>query len=152
VVKCSDCGYLAVRHLETRELWEAEGGCRETGEIPPDLNRPKNLYDEVPLCFERLRFFDPEQCASPAGRKEAQQMEIGPCVGFVKWQHGFTPKEHREMLDRKELLKWQAKREDDDRQWRADQARGERTWRWIQVLVFGVMGAAVAIVAAVIQR
>jgi hypothetical protein len=111
MVKCSECGFLALRHLETRDLREAEGSYRDTGEIPRDLNRPKYLYEEVPLCFERLRMFDPKQCESAAGRQEVLQGEIGPCVGFTEWHHGFTPKEHREMLDRQRLLEWQAEQE-----------------------------------------
>ena len=34
-----------------------------------------------------------------------------PCLEFTKWELGFTPKEHREMLDRK----WMVERE---REWR----------------------------------
>lgn len=111
MVKCAECGYLAVRHLETRDLREAEGDYRDTGEIPRDLNRPKHLYEEVPLCFERLRTFDPQQCTSAAARQEALQREIGPCVGFTKWDHGFTPKEHREAADREKFRNWQAEQE-----------------------------------------
>ena len=85
------------------------------------------------------------------------------CSAFTPWQQGFTPKEHREMLDRQELLRWQADREDADRTWRTKEAKRERRWRrkqassevfwrWVQILVFGVAGAIVAIAAAVIQK
>jgi hypothetical protein len=152
MVKCADCGFLSVRHLETRELREAEGSYRETGEIPRDLNRPKQLYEDVPLCFGRLRSFDPAKCGSAADRRDALQMEIGSCVGFTEWHHGFTPKEHREMLDGKELRDWQAAREDADRKWRKDQADSERRWRLAQLLVFGLAGGIIALVAALIQK
>ena len=56
------------------------------------------------------------------------------------------------MLDREKLREWQTDRENADRQWRADEARAERIWRLVQVVVFGVVGALVAILAALIQR
>ena len=31
--------------------------------------------------------------------------------GFTRWQQGFTPKEHREMLDRERMQEWQAKQD-----------------------------------------
>jgi len=85
------------------------------------------------------------------------------CPDFTPWFLGFTPKEHREILDRQKLLEWQATREDEDRRWRADeagkdrawrekQAQGEGIWRLVQVVVFGVVGAMVAILAALIER
>jgi len=160
MVKCAECGYLAVRHLETRELREAEGTYRDTGEIPRDLNRPKHLYAEVPLCFEHLRIFDPHQCASATGRQGVLQAEIGPCVGFTKWDLGFTPKEHREMLDRQRLLEWQAEREDDDRKWHAKQREEDNRIRrlelWTAVIIAGgftVVGATIgAVLTAILTR
>lgn len=67
------------------------------------------------------------------------------------------------MVDRERLLKWQADREDADRAWRDGQAqrehdwrkengRSELIWRIVQVVVFGVAGAGVAILAALIQK
>jgi hypothetical protein len=35
MVKCSDCGFLALRDLETRELVETEHYFRERGNEPP---------------------------------------------------------------------------------------------------------------------
>ena len=149
MVKCADCGYLAVRHLETRELREAEGNYRDTGEIPRDLNRPKHLYEEVPLCFEHLRIFDPQQCASAAGRQEALQAEIGPCVGFTEWHHGFTPKEHREMLDRRQMLEWQAGQEKARLEWeRAERAADRQVQKSIAKIA--AVGVAIAIIAIVV--
>ena len=162
MVKCAECGFLAVRHRETRDLREAEGSYRDTGEIPRDLNRPKHLYEEVPLCFERLRIFDPQQCASVAGRQEELQGEIGPCVGFTEWHHGFTPKEHREMLDRERIVK----RDDDIRKaiWvREDRrdAKAEQQHRdqmallkgqhFMGIMFFGVFVIVATIAAAIIE-
>jgi hypothetical protein len=67
------------------------------------------------------------------------------------------------MMDRERLLKLQFDREDADRAWRERQEEREHTWRkedkdselkWriIQVVVFGIMGAGIALLAAFIQR
>ena len=153
MVKCADCGFLAVRHLETRDLREAEGSYRDTGEIPRDLNRPKHLYEEVPLCFERLRIFDPQRCTSAAERQEVVQEEIGHCVGFTEWHHGFTPKEHRELLDREYRLR----RDEELRQqvWDREDTRDAAMRRQLgeqhrtELLVFGLLATLALTIASI---
>ncbi len=51
------------------------------------------------------------------------------CAAFTRWIQGFTPKEHREMLDRQWQLDFQERREDADRRWRDKQAVEARKWR-----------------------
>jgi hypothetical protein len=63
------------------------------------------------------------------------------CKGFVEWQQGFTPKEHREMLDRK----WQMEFEESVR-------KSNRKWRIIELVIALSVGAVIALVAAMIQR
>jgi hypothetical protein len=112
MVKCAECGFLAVRLRQERILAEAEGNYRETGELPVEFpGKQYYVYEEVPLCFERLRQFSLHQCRSTVGRQEVLQQDIGPCVGFTEWRQGFTPKEHREMLDRREMRDWQEKQD-----------------------------------------
>lgn len=52
---------------------------------------------------------------------------------FTEWQLGFTPKEHREMLDRQEFLKWQARQRNEDKRWRV-----------IELIVIGVITVVIA--------
>lgn len=33
------------------------------------------------------------------------------CESFVKWEQGFSPKEHREMMDRERRQEWESKQE-----------------------------------------
>ncbi len=111
VVKCVDCGFLAVRHRESRELCSAELDYREHGRIPnlqPSSGTGYQMYEEAPLCFQRIVAFRTSECSSPEARVAVLQEERGDCEGFTVWQQGFTPKEHREMLDRM----WMAERED----------------------------------------
>ena len=39
------------------------------------------------------------------------------CEFFTKWKQGFTPKEHREMMDRQFRMEMEEKRRKNDRKW-----------------------------------
>ena len=158
MVKCADCGFLAQRHVETRELRDAEESLRKSGKIPLDwgdhLYRPLSdpappVYESPPLCAE-LQIEFPEKNAFEAIQEERE------CPAFMKWHPGFLPKEHREMLDRERMLQWQRDRENEDRRWRDEQRKEERRWRLIELVVLGGFVTFVLvmaqIVAAFIQR
>jgi hypothetical protein len=51
------------------------------------------------------------------------------CESFTEWIPGFTPKEHKEMLDAKEMRAWQAEQREKDLAWQAAQRQEERTWQ-----------------------
>jgi hypothetical protein len=57
---------------------------------------------------------------------------------FTNYQQGFTPKEHKEMMDRKEMLEWQAKREEADREWRSKE-EWKRNWFMAGVAIVAVI-------------
>jgi hypothetical protein len=62
------------------------------------------------------------------------------CKSFTTWKSGSTPKEHREMIDREAMLKWQAEREEADRKWRSRQ-----DWRLVIIAgIFTILGAILA--------
>ena len=65
------------------------------------------------------------------------------CTFFTKWQQGFTPKEHREMIDRQAMLKWQTEREDIDKKWQIQQ-------RWFMVVVAGIFTIIGGVIGAII--
>ena len=64
---------------------------------------------------------------------------------FTEWQLGFTPKEHREMLDRKEWRDWQERQRKEDKHWRV-----------IELIVLGIIAVLVAggftVLGAFIER
>ena len=100
VVRCRDCGFLAMRNVETRKLEEAEETLRNTGQIPAQ-HRMKR-HESLPVCFMaavNLR-------AEATGEDPVHVLEIvnreRQCAAFTNWNVGYTPKEHREMLDRGE--------------------------------------------------
>ena len=50
MVKCAECGFLAVREFDTRKLVEAEDWIRTWGEERP-TGGPKKRYDDEPVCI-----------------------------------------------------------------------------------------------------
>jgi hypothetical protein len=162
MVRCADCGFLSLRHLETRELREAEGDYRNTGVIPRNITLPKHLYEERPLCFQQLVTFDPEQCKSPEDRLAAIQQERGDCRGFTEWKQGFMPKEHREMLDRQWMIEREDRRDKEMRE-REDlrdketanrhkeQMKDLRGQHWRELIVFGGLIGLATVVAAILD-
>ena len=138
MVKCADCGFLAFRHFETQQLVEATEKIRERGAFPTTTGSYKrSMLEKVPICFAMkydLRAELPGDKDDPNGpdivtvvRKERT------CDGLTPWERGFSPKEHRERLDREWLLEWQTKREEADRNWRQEQeakrVQEDREWR-----------------------
>jgi hypothetical protein len=51
------------------------------------------------------------------------------CPSWNYWQQGFTPKEHREMIDRQRLLEFQTKREDDWQKFQTQMVADDKKWR-----------------------
>lgn len=116
MAKCSECGFLAVRNTKTRELVETEQNIRDTGEIEIVFDDTTRRFHEIgsgypmyelPLCFVGACDLRPEfgENHKAIEIKSAISGER-KCNSFIKWQQGFTPKEHREMIDREKQRKW----------------------------------------------
>lgn len=128
MVKCADCGFLASRDIETRQLEETEQEIRSQGQLVPAPNTGKPIHKyEHPVCFMQSKDYKAFPYTSRSIftldrediRSEIQRER--DCKEFTAWQQGYTPKEHRDMIDREKMLKWQAGREDEDRKWREKQ-------------------------------
>ncbi len=146
---------MTVRNLNTRELEEAEGDFREKGHVPigePYSGHPHLQHEQRPLCFARRHNLGDEiKTEFGTGKDEVgcvmqviqKERECGE--SFTEWQLGFTPKEHREMLDRKEFRIWQERQRKEDKRWRV-----------IELVVIGVITVAIAggftILGAFIER
>ena len=166
MAKCADCGHLAVRGYD--------GEFREVEELS---RRPTGSNFQV-LCFVRLRDFRHE-FADLAGRVRTGPPDqwnaptfvegwdlqryywdiIGKeieCAEYIDWRQGFTPKEHRERLDRQAQLLQQERRDRDLRDWQETQRRQDRRWRIIELVVLGLLATLLAggftILGAFIQR
>ena len=147
MVRCQDCGFLAPRNRQTRELVEVEGDVRHernslrnirTDHVIPGTGNLPTIYEIVPVCFMQIANFAEEmvgvQEAAAAISKERD------CQAFTPWRQGSTPKEHREMLDRK----WMLQREDT----RDSEARRMRQFEFIVALIGGIL----IVIAAFIER
>ena len=126
MVKCSECGFLASRNVQTRQLEETEPEIRSEGalSIARNTNKPFDAY-EPPICFVQAPDFKaiPYSLEFTLQRdKERKKVydEIQrdrECEFFTKWKQGFTPKEHREMMDRQFMMEMEEKRRKNDRKW-----------------------------------
>lgn len=139
MVKCSECGFLTLREAFTGQLDEVDADFRKTGN-PPRRRSVKQIrgiaisaertpYIHIPICFANATNFRNEIGELPKGYAEYTAALVLPeivkerqCSEFMEWQQGFTPKEHREMLDRKEFRDWQSRQEKErlkERRWDA---------------------------------
>lgn len=138
MVKCSECGFLALRTQTDWVSGEAPDYFRETGQPPGTIS--------FLLCFARKIKIQQETDKLPkdSGGRGNRVLQIisaeRECDSFAEWQQGFSPKEHREMLDRERLLKWQT-----------EENRSNRRYRLIELALVFVTIVAV-LLAAFIER
>ncbi len=149
MVKCADCGLLALRHYETRKLCEAEPEWRRTGVFVCD--DAKRLYSGPVLCLAKIQILPSVNDERACFAEVAKDRE---CGSFLPWQQGFTPKEHMEMRLSREMI-------ESEQRWREAQAERERRWREedverakadmaVKILIpicttiFGIIGGALA--------
>lgn len=146
MVKCAECGFLAARNITTRELEEAEETFREKG-ITPLIGqlqgRPMARHESLPLCFARA-YNLLDEFKEFAGKDNPDYTSVHfviyeerECEAFTEWQQGFTPREHKDMLDQQ---KWRA--------WQEERRRNDRKWNIIVVMAsaggFSLLGALIA--------
>lgn len=134
-ITCENCGFLALRNRISGLLDEAPQEYRWRAEVPefrrPGVNVSRSMadfydhpYTGVPICLVR---------AHPLHNEFANQDQVGDfeifgtltkernCADrklFTPWRQGFSPKEHREMIDRREQREWQESVRRSDRNWR----------------------------------
>jgi hypothetical protein len=121
--RCNTCGFLAVRLWRETGLYEATQEYREHG---MDDDGP-GTQPRSSLCFMQAARLDLEVQAHNKATF-GPDMGIGAlsivaviqkpdrnCSKWRAWVLGFSPKEHREMMDRERMLKWQ--RSDTIRNW-----------------------------------
>ncbi len=177
MVKCADCGFLAVRSKVDYSLGEAAADFRENGAVAIGVDskgmNQHPLHEIRPLCFARAFNLGEEiQTQVGTGKNDLQSVlhvikHDRNCNVFTKWQSGFSPKEHQEILDRKQQSDFQLKRGREDKEWRDEQRQKDLKWREEQdkkaesrhrldLIVLGIIVtliiAAVTILAAFIER
>lgn len=133
MVRCADCGFVALRKFPEQTLDEAPQEYRDTGNVPHQPQGGYVTYD-IAVCFMRAANLKQELDAETGYQSghELHRRVINKqreCSQFTDWVQGFSPREHQEMIRQEKLLEWQRDREKDDREWRDKQAERDRTWR-----------------------
>jgi hypothetical protein len=162
MVKCQDCGFLALRQHRTQELIRAEKPYRTEGRIVVSMADPRyEAAERMPVCAEdKIDFFDVLQSRktySPPATVTPDEIvgmlgEERECHTWVQFNQLLTPKEHREMLDRQWMYEQEEKRITEDRKWRSNERMWTHIWHVIDLLVLGVMVATATIVAGAVSR
>ncbi len=142
MAKCSECGFLTCREAKSGQLIEIVDFHRRTGKVPAFLSSSGVM--NLPICF--INIYDlMREAVNIAGTNATAEIDWSPFVsqiitmdrkcplqsntlGFVEYQQGFTPKEHREMMDRKFLIELEDNRRKNDRK-----------WHWIELIAI-IMG------------
>ena len=113
MVKCEDCGFLAVRSKKDFKLDEASSEYRKSGVIAIGYDEQgrnqHELHFQEPLCFAGAYDLKNEFAEEQMGTVTRAWSVISrerDCQQHTEWIQGFTPKEHREMLDRRWERKW----------------------------------------------
>lgn len=129
MAKCSECGFLAIRHNDTHQLEEAFTAFRDHGETTNSEGRSSH-HQQVPVCLMRVVSFAKLLGNDTAKATVAKEIQSDrQCNRFTPWNQGFTPKEHAEMIQQEKLLEWQRERENAAREWEERQARSDKEWR-----------------------
>lgn len=157
VVKCADCGCLALRNRNTLELVGAGEKYRREGMLPSINSR--YVFEEAPVCAEGIADFSAFHNDVAGGHAMARSERI--CLPFIRWRPGLTPKGHMDIRLLEEQREFNLHIIDADREWkerdRADRAveaakveerhqrdsrNAERRFRWglTGVIVAAVVG------------
>ena len=116
---CARCGFLSLL-TDLGELGHATAPYREKGHEDSGI-RATHFRSDWPVCFVQAARLREELASEPnppddgpagANRLRVLQRERPDCVGkYTEWIQGFTPKEHREMLDREESQRLQRRQD-----------------------------------------
>lgn len=168
--RCETCGFLALRNRITGLLDEAPQEYRWRAEIPKFRNpsvkgiQPimSSFYDYpysgIPICLVRAyplhnEFTNQEQATEKEifGTLEKER-DCADRGLFTAWKQGFTPKEHREMLDRQLMIEREDRRDKDMRDWQERQQNRVLANQWSIAAKAAIVGGFFVILAVGLQN
>jgi hypothetical protein len=107
MVKCKECGLLAVIHPQTNEAVEAPSKLREDGYFVVD----RKWFFPSLVCRANVRLFDKgKRWESGQELLDAISDEI-ECTSFCDYELGRTPKEFEEMSLHQQMIRWEQQQE-----------------------------------------
>jgi len=124
MVRCSECGFLAARNIDTRNLDEVEEEFRRNGNPPTEIIAGKEIgyyrHKRYPICFvQKHNLLDSFKRIS--GEESTRFLTVigeeRQCELFIDWHQGYTPKEHQEMIDRERRDKFEADIRNSNKRW-----------------------------------
>lgn len=136
MVKCAECGFLTLRDKANGFLVEVDEDYRVSGKVPNIV--ADEYYHNWPICFTMAWNLFPEVEQAAQQQHQENSNDWGKYVlgvitrdricppeshrlGFAEYQQGFTPKEHRGMLDRQWLLDREERQDKEIREWQRSQ-------------------------------
>lgn len=128
MVKCADCGYLGVRHVDRQILVSPSEKQRQTGQpetVDLGSGMAHCITEDLFVCAMGTRslYAECEKARNESGRLSlAKVLETHGCEKSVERIPALTPKEHIDMLATREMLDSQNARVE-------SQAEREREWR-----------------------
>jgi hypothetical protein len=129
---------------------------RKTGESPQVIEYSPhfNIYDE-PRCF--VQSHNLRELLKKDERQCSKQEKIRPiiwadreCSAFIKWQQGFTPKEHREVYDRERRYKFEAEIRKEEKDWQENQRIINREWQSKQQLNLVIVAGVFTLIGSIL--
>ncbi len=151
--RCDKCGFLA-----TKTLAEVGQGSRTAGNIEgsiPIFNPSSGRDVDGPICFMQAEDLQAELNKISNTSAEAIVLSLitkeRDCSSFKQWIMGFSPKEHREMIDREKMLKGQTEREEADKQWREKQEKNADRRHKENLLIMGGLVTVVYVITQIIS-
>jgi hypothetical protein len=94
MVRCVDCGLLALKDGVSKELIEADPSMRASGDY---INSMGNQKQVVFFCYASKRQFSAEESGAQSRMVEALKREHNCEDGFTTYFQGRTAKEHEDM-------------------------------------------------------
>lgn len=141
-VRCADCGFLALREVQTGAILEAVYRLRTEWINERELALGRVRHERTPCCYRQALDFKAEVKAAMAGQlPEVKQEKVvlpiiqaeRECDKFTPWLEDHTPKEHYEMLvnDRlqRELEDRRERERDRDQKFQLDMKSSEQKWQ-----------------------
>jgi hypothetical protein len=146
MVRCIDCGLLALREATTGLSCEADRHQREYVEIRQD--RGREVYNRIPVCIEDQVDFckelqeKPNEVVHPDRILPLINREHG-CQKFRRYIPGRSPQDHQDMNAQVEIQRMQDTQREKERQWQQDQKAADRKWQ-LKLALFAAIFSLVA--------
>jgi hypothetical protein len=123
-VRCIDCGFLAGRSHQSERLIAIDARIRKGGMDGLGVIKTRSAYETMPICFEMAADLMSE--ANENDRPNSILVAIEKkrrCDSFAQWRCGYTPEDHKAMIERMAVLESLHKHEQNE------QAYREREWQ-----------------------